>query len=214
MSVSSIDDIVKRLRKLQVELEQEIDQLLTEKQQQFRYNLQKGKVQFEQGIKALQRRYKIGAFRYLRDARIGHLLTIPFVYIMIFPFTLLDLFVTFYQQICFRIYRIPLVKRSDYLIIDRQQLAYLNIFQKINCVYCGYGNGLIEYVREIAARTEQYWCPIKHARRSPDPHRLIDDFIDYGDAEAFEERLEKLQKKIIDLENTGKHKPPKDSDLT
>jgi hypothetical protein len=81
------------------------------------------------------------------------------------------------------------------LIIDRQQLAYLNIFQKINCIYCGYGNGLIEYVREIAARTEQYWCPIKHARRTPDPHHLVEKFVDYGDAEAFEARLEALQKR-------------------
>jgi len=203
MSVSSIDNIVKRLRKLQEELEQEIEQLLTEKQQQFSYSLEKRKVRFEQSMKALQRRYKIGAFRYLRDARIGHLLTIPIIYLAIIPFVLLDLTATIYQQICFRVYGIPLVGRSSYLVIDRQQLAYLNIFQKINCAYCGYGNGLIEYVREIVARTEQYWCPIKHARRTPDPHRLVDGFIDYGDAEAFGERLKAIQKEIASLKNNS-----------
>jgi len=33
-----------------------------------------------------------------------------------------------------------------------------------------YENGLAGYFREIAARTEQYWCPIKHARRIKAAH--------------------------------------------
>jgi hypothetical protein len=28
-----------------------------------------------------------------------------------------------------------------------------------------YANGVFAYVREVGSRTEQYWCPIKHARR-------------------------------------------------
>ena len=28
--------------------------------------------------------------------------------------------------------------------------------KKLNCVYCGYANGVIGHAREIAARTEQY----------------------------------------------------------
>jgi hypothetical protein len=47
-------------------------------------------------------------------------------------------------------------------VFDRYHLAYLNVLEKLNCAYA---NGLIAYVREIAGRTEQYWCPIKHARR-------------------------------------------------
>ena len=35
----------------------------------------------------------------------------------------------------------------------------------INCIYRSYANGLCSYVTEVAARTEQHWCPIKHARR-------------------------------------------------
>lgn len=205
MSLSSIDDIIKRLRKLEDELEKEIDQLLVEKQKLFHYTMERGKVEFEQGMKALQRRYKISAYRYLIHSRVGHILTIPLVYIVIIPFILLDLSVTLYQQVCFRVYGIPRVKRSHYLVIDRHQLAYLNIFQKLNCVYCGYGNGLIEYVREVAARTEQYWCPIKHASRTPDPHKLVDNFIDYGDAEDIEKKLKALQEEIANL----KINPPK-----
>jgi hypothetical protein len=111
---------------------------------------------------------------------------------VIIPFLVLDLAVTIYQQVCFRIYHIPLVRRSDYLILDRHHLAYLNAIERFNCLYCGYSNGLIEYVREVAARTEQYWCPVKHALRSPDPHRLVDRFVDYGDIEAYQTRLDAI----------------------
>ena len=51
--------------------------------------------------------------------------------------------------------------RSDFIAIDRHQLAYLNVIEKVNCAYCGYANGVAAYFREVAARTEEYWCPIK-----------------------------------------------------
>jgi len=98
---------------------------------------------------------------------------------------LLDLFVTLYQAVCFRVYGIAPVRRRDHVAIDRHHLAYLNALQQLNCVYCGYGNGVLSYAREIAARTEAYWCPIKHARRVADPHDLMAGFADYGDAEGF-----------------------------
>ena len=79
--------------------------------------------------------------------------------------------------------------RSDYIIIDRQHLNYLNVFEKLNCVYCGYGNGVISYAREITSRTEQYWCPIKHARKVLDAHPRYNGFVDYGDATEYPIRL-------------------------
>jgi hypothetical protein len=77
------------------------------------------------------------------------------------------------------------VRRADHIVFDRQFLAYLNLMQKFNCIYCSYGNGLISYVREIAARTEGYWCPIKRSRRMAGEHGHHADFVDYGDAEAW-----------------------------
>lgn len=196
MSRTLIDDILQRLQSLQAELEAEIDSLLEEKRQLFRYSIEKGKVRFEQGMKAFQRHQKIGVWHYLLSAKITHLLTAPVIYSLFIPLLLLDLMASLYQQICFRAYKIPLIKRSDYLIIDRQHLAYLNVIEKINCIYCGYSNGLIEYVREIAACSEQYWCPIKHARRSPDPHRLFNNFEDFGNAEHYHKRLQVLRRDI------------------
>ncbi len=109
---------------------------------------------------------------------------------------LLDLFVSTYQSICFRVYGIALVKLSDYIVIDLHHLAYLNLIEKIHCVYCGYINGLIEFVREISARTELYWCPIKHARRSADPHQLNQKFTDFGDAKAYYDNLDGLRNEL------------------
>lgn len=207
MSHTSIDDILQRLQSLQTELEAEIDSLLEEKRQLFHYTLEKGKVRFEQGMKSLQRHQKIGLWHYLRSAKISHLLTAPVIYSLFIPLLLLDIMVSIYQQICFRVYKIPLVQRKEYVIIDRQHLAYLNAIEKLNCIYCGYSNGLIEYIREISARTEQYWCPIKHARRSPDPHRLMNNFEDYGNAENVHERLLELRREITHIrhDSPGHH---------
>jgi hypothetical protein len=112
---------------------------------------------------------------------------------MVVPLALLDLFLTLYQAACFPVYGIAKVRRADYLIFDRSQLAYLNAIEKLNCAYCSYANGLIGYLREIAGRTEQYWCPIKHARRVVAAHRHYAQFVDYGDAEAYQRALPDLR---------------------
>jgi len=193
MPTDRLNEALERFYKLQKELEAEIDRLLQEKREQFQYHLERGKVRFEQGMRALHKRKRIGAWSYLRHARLGHVLSAPITYSIFFPLLALDLTATIYQHICFRIYGIPLVHRSDHMAIDRQHLAYLNSIEKFNCMYCGYGTGVIEYVREISARTEQYWCPIKHARRTRDPHHLADHFLDYGDADAWREKLQTLR---------------------
>jgi len=196
MPDSTIDNILESLHSLQAELETEIDKLLQEKRKQFQYTLVKGKVRFNREVRKLQRRYKIGSIKYLAGAKLGHILSAPVIYSLFFPLILLDIMVTLYQHICFRVYGIQRVKRSDYIVIDRQHLAYLNLIEKMNCSYCGYANGLIEYTREVGARTEQYWCPIKHSRRTPEPHQLSGQFVDYGDADEYKKRLDELRQQI------------------
>jgi len=191
-----IDEIIERLHAVQQELHEELDRLLEEKREQFRYSLRRGRVVFESGVKRWHREHRTGIWRFLGKAPVTYILSAPIIYAMIVPLALLDLSVTLYQHICFRIYGIPRVSRRAYLVIDRHELAYLNAIEKFNCVYCGYGNGLIEYAREITARTEQYWCPIKHARRTPDPHHRMQRFLDYGDAATWREGLQALRKEF------------------
>lgn len=111
------------------------------------------------------------------------LLSSPIIYSMIIPAVIMDIFASIYHYSCFPIYQIPLVRRSEYFLFDRHKLKYLTSLQKINCTYCAYFNGLIGYVREIASRTEEYWCPIKHKEALKNPHRYYSEFIDYGDSQ-------------------------------
>jgi len=113
------------------------------------------------------------------------LVTMPLIYGMVVPLALLDLSVSLYQLGCFTAWGIARVSRRDYVVIDRHRLGYLNPIQKLNCVFCGYGNGVIAYAREITARTEQYWCPIKHALKVKGSHERYAAFQAYGDAEGY-----------------------------
>jgi len=107
--------------------------------------------------------------------------------------------VSVYHSICFRIYGIPRVKRSDYIVVDHQSLAYLNWIEKLNCIYCSYFNGLIAWVQEIGARSEQYWCPIKHARKLSAIHGRYHKFLTYGDSQDFQQRYEQIRRDFDDL---------------
>lgn len=150
-------------------------------------------------IRAEHRRLRTPLWRYLLHSRIFVALSSPFIYACIFPFALLDLFISVYQIVCFPVYGIPRAGRRDYLIFDRGKLGYLNAAEKINCVYCSYANGLIAYAGEIAARTEQHWCPIKHGTALSAPHSQCKRFLPYGDAPAYRQQLEDVRRDYKDL---------------
>ena len=199
-----IKELLERIRQLEDQIDQEVQRRRTELHADFANK----RVKFEQEVKAQQRRFKMGLVKYVLHAKIRHLISAPFIYAMIFPLLLLDLFITVYQVICFPLYRIPRVRRSEYMVFDRTHLAYLNLVEKINCAYCSYGNGLASYLREIAARTEQYWCPIKHARRTMQAHSYYSGFVDYGDAEAYRRELQTLREELSKLDSDEKQGQP------
>jgi hypothetical protein len=49
---------------------------------------------------------------------------------------------------------------------------------------------LLAYASEVIARTEQYFCPIKHASKILSAHARYEYFIDYGDADNYHSKLE------------------------
>jgi hypothetical protein len=136
--------------------------------------------------------FKKSLWPYLRNVHPLVILTSPVIYLCSIPFLLLDLAVTFYQAICFPVYGIAKVPRADYLVFDRGGLQYLNLIEKLGCVYCSYANGLLAYVVEIAARTEQHFCPIKHARALIRPHAHYADFVPYGDPQAYRKLVDHI----------------------
>jgi len=187
-----IAELTEKIAALQAELDTE----LARRRAELRVGLEAGRVAFEKELLRRHRELKTALSSYLWNARPLVVLTAPVIYALIVPFVLLDLFVSVYQAVCFPVYNIPKVRRADYLIFDRQHLAYLNALEELNCAYCSYVNGLIGYVREIAARTEQYWCPIKHARRVAGAHPRYALFDDYGDAENYQKRAAELRERL------------------
>jgi hypothetical protein len=150
------------------------------------------------------RRLRTGLWRYVRSARVPVILSVPLICACAVPFALLDLSVTIYQSVCFPIYGIPKVRRQDYLIFDRGRLGYLNAVEKVGCIYCSYANGLIAYIAEIAARTEQHFCPIKHAHPLAQAHSRYGHLLPYGDAKIYRTRSEAVSQAYSDLTASGR----------
>jgi hypothetical protein len=191
-----ISELLDRIRKIEEEIEQETKRRRAELHADFEHR----RIHFEREVLEQHRRFKTGLLKYLRDAELRNVITAPVIYSVFFPMLLLDLFVTTYQFLCFPLYGIPHVRRRDYLVFDRAHLAYLNLIEKINCAYCSYGNGLAAYLKEVVGRTEQYWCPIKHARRVLQAHPYYGGFVDYGDAEAYRRQLQALRSDLARLD--------------
>lgn len=186
---AQLDELMGKLREIQADIEVE----LAKRREELRFHLENRRIVFEKEVLRIHRELKTRAMRYLIDANPLMILSAPVVYSLVIPIALVDLWVMAYQAICFPIYKIPKVRRGDYLVFDRHHLAYLNVIEKINCAYCSYANGAIAFVREVAARTEVYWCPIKHARRVLGPHPHYQGFADFGDAAAFRGKLTGLK---------------------
>jgi len=196
MMDNRIEALIEKIKKLEKELYIEVQK----KEEEFYYKISGRKVRFEKEVKRQHKEFVQRLSRYLGEAALVNILTAPVIWFILVPAFFLDAAVSFYQHVCFPVYGIPRVKRSKYIIIDRHALSYLNMIEKLNCIYCGYFNGLIAYIREIAGRTEQYWCPIKHARRVADMHSRYGKFFEYGDAESYRRYLEAVRRDFTDLE--------------
>lgn len=196
---ANIDELITRIRQIEDEIEAE----LRSRRDELQANFEQGRIRFKREILEQQRRFKTGLIRYLAETHLLNILTAPVIYSCIFPLLMLDLFITVYQRICFPVYGITYVARGDFMIFDRSHLGYLNVIEKFHCAYCSYGNGLIAYTREVISRTEQYFCPIKHAQRILDAHIRYPRFTDFGDAEAYKQELGKLRAEL-----NGHVRPP------
>jgi len=126
---------------------------------------------------------------------IKHLIVVPIIYTLIIPLIIMDIWVEIYHRICFPLCRIPYVNRRQYIkIIDRAKLPYLSGLEKLYCMYCGYGNGVIRYWGKIAGETEHYWCGIQHRKTANfaiSEHQK--DFAVYGDSDEFKKKYYEIK---------------------
>jgi len=192
---NQIESLVGRIKELESELIHE----LHKKEKEFFYVGLRKKVRFEREVRKRHKTLAHTIRQYLHDAAYLNIITAPVIWFCLIPGVFLDLTMTVYQTICFPVYGIPKVRRSDYIVIDRHQLSFLNGIEKLNCVYCGYFNGLVAYVQEVVARTEQYWCPIKHARKLKTIHNRYRKFLDFGDGKGYRGKVEKVRRDFKDL---------------
>lgn len=187
--MSRLQELMNEIRALEARVATEINR----DAEALGYTIKRGRAHFEDEVVKQHRALMINISRYLRESSLRIIITAPLIYSLLFPLLLLDIFIEIYHRICFPIYGIPYVKRRDYIIMDRHRLQYLNGIEKIHCIYCSYANGFIAYAQEIAACTEQYWCPIKHAEHPTTSHSRYHEFTPYGDAENYQKRLKELR---------------------
>ena len=185
-----MNDSIKQLLARMAALEEDLQHALHEQESRMFFRIDGKRIEFESSVKAAHAQLKTHFLRWLVSNRPQNLITGPIIYGMALPLLMLDLCVSFYQWACFPIYGIAKVRRADYLVFDRHHLGYLNFIEKFHCTYCEYANGLIAYLREVLARTEEYFCPIKHARKVLGTHARYRHFLDFGRAEDYEAKLE------------------------
>lgn len=177
-------------------LEAELGTLIDDRENRLRYQIDGKRVVFEQAIHDAHQRVRLGVLRWLLTVRPQNYLTMPIIYGAAIPLALFDLAISLYQLVCFPVYRIARVKRAEYIVYDHQHLAYLNAIEKAHCLYCSYAVGLLAYAQEIVARTEQYFCPIKHAAKVRNAHSRYERFLDYGEADNFHAKLEGFRSEL------------------
>ena len=193
--MKNIQDIVEQIKNLEKRLSLEIQK----KEEEFFYKIHGKKVEFEETTRRYHKTLVTRIYTYISNAAWLNILTAPVIWFCLIPAIFLDLTSAVYQAICFPVYKIPKVKRNDYIVMDRHALNYLNTIEKLNCIYCGYFNGLIAYVQEIAARTEQYWCPIRHARKIANIHSRYEKFFEYGDGNEYRNKIEEIRRDFEDI---------------
>ena len=181
----SIKDLLVKINDLNKKLSSKYNQLAVK----HGFSLVGKKIVFLQEFRKRNKGFKIPTWKYFVPKNIRHLLSMPFIYLMVVPVIILDIFITIYHLVVFSLYHIPKVKRSDFIVYDRKFLDYLNVIQKIHCLYCSYANGLFAYAVEVAGRTERYWCPIKAAHKPKFNHGWYSEFADYGNPKEWDEKF-------------------------
>jgi hypothetical protein len=175
-----------------IRLEKELTEEMETLSKRFEYTIEHRKIRFHQSAGEYHKKLKKSGFRFVLDANPLNVLVSPIILLMAIPLVFVDVSVYIYQLVCFPVYKIKKVPRSDFIVFDRQNLEYLNYLEKFNCFYCSYANGVFAWIREVTARTEGFWCPIKHAKRLQDVHSQYDGFVDFGDVEGYVKKMKEL----------------------
>ena len=185
-----IKEMIEEIETMKKKLGEEI----TRQEEYVNYEVRNGYIKFEKEIFDSQKQNMMHLWDWFREIPLLQLLSAPVVYMMIVPAIVLDIMLFIYGYVVSRVFKIKFGKRSDYIVFDRQYLGYLNVVEKLNCLYCAYFNGLMQYASSIAARTEFYFCPIKHVKKIAYKHEFYHTFLPYGNGNEYQKKLKDLRK--------------------
>jgi hypothetical protein len=133
--------------------------------------------------------------KYKKNTPFMNLITMVPIWLPFIPTVFVDILFYLYMRICFPIYGLEMVKRSEYIqVLDRNKLKYLTWYEKLGCMYCGYMNGVLRWMKEVAGRTESYWCGIMHEKKpnfKTQEHQTRQSFIAFNDKQSFEKEYKK-----------------------
>ena len=101
-------------------LEEELRAAVHQQESRMFFQIKGKRVEFERSVRDAHRKLRKNFFRWLVTNRPQNLITGPVIYAMILPLMMVDFFVSFYQWACFPIYGVAKVRRSDYIVFDRQ----------------------------------------------------------------------------------------------
>lgn len=188
-----MDSKIKQLQEKIDELETSLQKEYSRLAEKYGFSVKQKRIEFIKNFRDRNKTFRIPAWRHTIPVNIRHLIALPLIYFMVIPVLILDFFVTLYNWTALPLYRIPIVKRSEFIVYDRQFLDYLNFLQKVACLYCTYANGVIAYAVEIGGRTERYWCPIKAANKPKVHNDWYNDYADYGNPEEWNEKFNKTE---------------------
>ena len=190
---SKIKEMIEEIETMKKRLGDEI----AKEEAHISFEIRNGSVHFEKEMIENQKENMMHLWAWFREIPFVQLLSAPVVYMMVLPALLLDVMLFVYTNVVSRVFKIRFGKRSDYLVFDRQYLGYLNVVEKLNCLYCAYFNGLMQYASAVAGRTEFYFCPIKHAKKIAYKHEFYDAFLPYGEGKEYQKNLKDLRNEVL-----------------
>lgn len=192
---NKIKEMIDEIEAMKAKLKDEISQQEKDKL----YEIKNGYVRFEHDAFLRQKKYVKSLWQWFAEIPLLNLLSAPVIYAMVFPALFLDMMLFVYIKVVGAVFKFEFPQRSDYIVFDRHYLGYLNIMEKLNCLYCSYFNGLMAYATVIANRTEFYFCPIKHAKKVAYDNKYYDEYLQYGDADNYQEKLKALQNRGFNM---------------
>lgn len=189
------DKINKMIEEIEEMKEKLVEEILQQEEEAL-YEIKNGYVKFEKEVLQKQKENMKNLSKWFADIPLSHLLSSPLVYAMVIPAVFLDMMLFVYVRVVAKAFKFKFPKRADFIVFDRQYLGYLNIIEKLNCMYCSYFNGLMAYALAVANRTELYFCPIKHAKKITYEQKYYAKYLCYGDEENYQDKLKKIRQEF------------------